>query len=193
MIQPLVHSRTAPYSRFMIYVWAYEQSSGSKRRMGAAASGEQTRPAPIFTPEPTEPVVSDGGPPKSEGSARLQDVLVPWVLQAPKDAAEKAQRDAGPGGSKGEANAESVEESQPEVLHRYYHLFVEGELQDLVVAAGEEAGYHVLPLAKGDLGDVLDNKQMRETDKWMRIKGVGWEADNWWIEGKVGMGPISPS
>jgi hypothetical protein len=24
--------------------------------------------------------------------------------------------------------------------------------------------------------------------KWLRIRGEGWEADNWWVEAEVGVG-----
>ena len=80
---------------------------------------------------------------------KIQDVLVPWVLQ---------------GGER--------------VFHRYYHLFEEGELRDLVRAAAEEEGFEMR--MGGEEGG----------GKWVRVKAEGWEADNWWLEGEVGVGPV---
>ena len=80
--------------------------------------------------------------------------------------------------------------AQPEaqVFHRYYHLFVRGDLRGLVERAAVEGGYVVLP----DLGQDGITAQEGEVDvggkKWVRIREVGWEADNWWIEGEVGRG-----
>ncbi|KAK4690081.1 hypothetical protein P7C73_g60, partial [Tremellales sp. Uapishka_1] len=142
LFAPLVHSAKPPYSRFFIYVWAYEQSSSSRRKMGATAD----QPSPAEEQEP---------------NTKIQDVLVPWVT--------------GYNPKKGE-----VLESPPEVLHRYYHLFVEGELRALVEQAGREEGYVVVD-------EVPIGGSGKEGDKWLRIRGVGYEADNWWLEGEVGL------
>lgn len=165
----------------MIYVWAYEQSSGSKRRMGATA-----------------------GPPDSVPSGtnqgeRVQDVLVPWVLQPPKSSAlstsgkDAGERDA-PGvevSDAGKGKGETKTESESQVLHRYYHLFVKGELRDLVFSAAEEEGYKLLPFEiAGDEREGTSQSSPGTGQKWLRVKAEGWEADNWWIEGEVGIGPI---
>jgi hypothetical protein len=78
---------------------------------------------------------------------------------------------------------------EPQVFHRYYHLFVEGELRGLVERAAVEDGYIVLPdlPESGDIEEPTSGVDV-EGKKWVRIKGVGWEADNWWIEGEVGRG-----
>ncbi|ORY32170.1 hypothetical protein BCR39DRAFT_524449 [Naematelia encephala] len=141
LLQPLRHSSKRPYARFMIYVWAYEQGAASRRKMGAVA------------------VVPDGQTESAEVD-KVQDVLVPWVLQA----------------------QEGQTESQ--VFQRYYHLFVAGELRDLVSSAAEAEGYRVLQ------GDDRSGGCLRGTDKWLRIRAEGWEADNWWIEGEVGLGEV---
>jgi tRNA (uracil-5-)-methyltransferase TRM9 len=106
---------------------------------------------------------------------RVQDVLVPWVLQAPAPA-KNAQS------ANGDTSAEIPKGEPSQVLHRYYHLFIEGELRDLIISAGKELGYLILEESGGS--------EPGKSDKWLRIKGVGWEADNWWIEGEVGIGPI---
>ncbi|KAL2863586.1 tRNA (carboxymethyluridine(34)-5-O)-methyltransferase [Aspergillus lucknowensis] len=59
-----------------------------------------------------------------------QDVMVPWVLKAPKSSASA--------------------EPQPQVFHRYYHLYESGELERDIEKAG---------------GRVLES---------------GYEKDNWW-------------
>lgn len=92
---------------------------------------------------------------------RVQDVLVPWVLS----------------NSTGKKKDEGGPEPEPQVFERYYHLFVEGELQNLVENAARDDGFTVL------------NKPAAETSssgKWLRTVATGWEADNWWIEGEVG-------
>lgn len=103
---------------------------------------------------------------------KIQDVLVPWVL-------------------KGKAGEEDV------VHHRYYHLFVKGELKEMVLRAARVEEYRT-PTSPGpgpgpgskDKG--RETIQEEEQGPWLRIKGEGWEADNWWIEAEVGKGPYRP-
>ncbi|KIR33550.1 tRNA (uracil-5-)-methyltransferase TRM9 [Cryptococcus deuterogattii MMRL2647] len=104
-------------------------------------------------------------------------------------------------------------EPEPQVFHRYYHLFTTGELQLLVEAAGRAEGFHVIPSQDGG-DDGNQTKIEIETEdesnrdrvegsvvekekatgkwegggerKWLRVRGVGWEMDNWWLEGEVG-------
>jgi tRNA (uracil-5-)-methyltransferase TRM9 len=168
----------------MIYVWAYEQSSGSKRRMGATAGP----PAPL----PAEPATRESAGTGEQEPPKVQDVLVPWVLRPPKapipsstcESSEAAQSD------------EPVQGPalEPRVLHRYYHLFVQGELRELVVSAAKEDGYRVLGSTEGESGEIEDesaSEPLSSDTRWIKIRGVGWEADNWWIEGEVGIGPVS--
>lgn len=160
----------------MIYVWAYEQGDNSKRKMGTAAAGS--------------------------GEERVQDVLVPWVLTAPQTKKEKVPKTRKPKGkgrnegirektapdpvqetivSQPELPADAEQPEAPKVFHRYYHLFVEGELGQNVRQAGVEEGYRVVEADEGgSIGDGV---------KWLRIVSEGWEADNWWLEGEVGVGP----
>lgn len=102
-----------------------------------------------------------------DSSGRQQDVMVPWVLQnnTPKE----------PKGS-------LVEKKDPEVFYRYYHLFVEGELRALVESTAIADGY---VLRSSDRGH--QEQSGRPGQKWLRIVDVGYEKDNWWLEGEVGV------
>ena len=95
-------------------------------------------------------------------------------------------------------NGEKEEEEQ--VFNRYYHLFIEGELRDLIHQAGREEGYRILPpISSSSLSTTsplvsastsTENSQDQRGDggQWLRIRGEGWEADNWWVEAEVGVG-----
>lgn len=101
-----------------------------------------------------------------------------------------------------------IPKPEPQVFHRYYHLFTAGELQSLVEAAGRAEGFRVISSqSSGDDGNQADTKgnerdgiegsvvereevggkwEGGEEGKWLRVRGVGWEMDNWWLEGEVG-------
>jgi tRNA (uracil-5-)-methyltransferase TRM9 len=206
LLPPLLHRSNAPYSRFLIYVWAYEQSTLSKRKMGATATAT------------VDPTAAAGEQAQLEEAQRIQDVLVPWVMGNKRIAARpvkngpfKGRRSGDKEENKISADKPTVEaendvpalvvdenkEEEPKVFHRYYHLFVEGELRELVQEAAREEGYMLLP----ERGEAVDPEQEQRGDgardattageKWLRIRGVGYEADNWWLEGEVGVG--SPS
>ena len=74
-----------------------------------------------------------------------QDVLVPWNVP-------KSMQDQDPDKVYSKLEASSVNDSGDIVYNRYYHMFVEGELNQLVVDSG--------------LGIVVES---------------GYERDNWWI------------
>lgn len=174
ILRPLAYHPQSPFSTFIVYVWAFEQSESSKRKMGSAAVEG----------------IDDGMTPD-------QDVLVPWVLlqpTAPKERQERPRRAGkGRGGIKQESERATEEvstlesnkvvqpapaQAQPQVFHRYYHLFKEGELRQLVLAAAQEEGLGI----KDENGDVTGSSG----SKWLRIVGEGYERDNWWLEGEVG-------
>jgi tRNA (uracil-5-)-methyltransferase TRM9 len=212
-----------PYSRFFIYVWAYEQGSLSKRRMGVKATEGQ---------DDLEGAGDGGG-----GEDKIQDVLVPWVLRSkskpkPKSAPkskfgpksksspnvnegeytnreddkvdEKDRSDSQDNGEEGTEEREQEEEEGEgeKVFNRYYHLFIEGELRDLIHKAGEEEGYRILPpissspsplasstsTSTSTTGTPQETESSTGTGRWLRIRGEGWEADNWWVEAEVGVG-----
>lgn len=82
-----------------------------------------------------------------------QDVMVPWVMHAPKEKSKKGKK-----GSRAKAGAEEptpeAENSRPpegdRTFHRYYHLYRKGELEHDLEAAGG------------------------------KIVASGYEKDNWW-------------
>ncbi|WVQ90757.1 hypothetical protein IAS59_004538 [Cryptococcus gattii] len=112
-----------------------------------------------------------------------------------------------------EPASEPETEPEPQVFHRYYHLFTTDELQLLVEAAGRAEGFHVIPSQDGRddgnqtkieietedegnrdrvEGSVIEKKEAAGKwegggeGKWLRVRAVGWEMDNWWLEGEVG-------
>ncbi|WWC63692.1 uncharacterized protein I303_106297 [Kwoniella dejecticola CBS 10117] len=242
VMRPLKLSSSGSYSKFMIYVWAYEQGTLSKRRMGTL-----TNSSPTSTPIPKEShpaTTSSEGDPKANPTSdsqnqendtkqsvgaedgvkeieeKIQDLLVPWVYSKPPAKAgatpnpdsQSASQTSTQGQSQGhrqtqaQAQADSQQENrsepivgaapeEPKVYHRYYHLFIEGELREMVVQAAKEEGFEIVP--DGNESDPLETHlaelklRGRKKDdgsgkKWLRVRGVGWEADNWWIECEVG-------
>jgi tRNA (uracil-5-)-methyltransferase TRM9 len=103
-----------------------------------------------------------------------------------------------------EVDEREEKEEEEKVFNRYYHLFIEGELRDLVYKAGEEEGYRILPSSSPGSSPLstattstkeIDQDQDQDDGeggsghgKWLRIRGEGWEADNWWVEAEVGVG-----
>ncbi|OCF41090.1 hypothetical protein I317_05101 [Kwoniella heveanensis CBS 569] len=287
LIRPLALHRIPPYSRFMIYVWAYEQGEMSKRRMGvlASANGDTNARTADKEGNATDEVAAesrlgdvsamkdgqvvsgvldekmstlslggDAETPSQEGrigGEKVQDVLVPWVYSKPGESSKRKPNTAAPtktktkkdprmqgrggarhstenrdsatsGSQKQEPELELEPEpepilgfgagivaseaepapTEPKVYHRYYHLFVEGELRSMVIEAGEKEGFVIVPdgrtdasdlsipsIGMGSSGDTGRGIGGEQRMKWMRIRDVGWEADNWWLEGEVGLFP----
>ena len=72
-----------------------------------------------------------------EGDKGEQDVMVPWVLSAPRRVKQR-------GSGEGEEENGVEEEKGRRTFERYYHLYRKGELEADVAAAGGlvlEAGY----------------------------------------------------
>jgi len=103
--------------------------------------------------------------------------------------------------TKEDEKVEEEEEEKEQVFNRYYHLFVEGELRQLIQQAGEVEGYRILPSISPAVSSALPSSTTTPTStqnendergvqdgKWLRIRGEGWEADNWWVEAEVGVG-----
>ena len=116
-----------------------------------------TRHSPPSSPDSfsASQTLVDGAPAPPPDDEADQDVLVPWTLPG----------NDGDGGN------------GPEVYHRYYHLFVSGELRKLVEDAAAAGGFAVVH-EQGEMG----NREAR----WCRVVREGWEKDNWWVEGEVG-------
>lgn len=188
LTRPNTQTRCA---RFLIYVWAFEQGENSKRKMGVLAP---------LQPQGSEPTSEeqDTTATGDEGKDARQDVMVPWVLQpkpVPKikvaKKTEKKDRGRRTEGARPipesaapphPSEAQPTADAQPrslQVFHRYYHLFVQGELSALVQDAGRAEGFTVVdspPLLKGEA-----------SGKWLRVIEEGYEKDNWWLEGEVGL------
>lgn len=242
----------------MLYVWAYEQGSKSKRAMGVRASSSATAAAasasavddpdtprqstsepptndPPSDTQPKSPLEQSGNsknaildvtstsPPADE--EKIQDVLVPWVLQShvpkkpksgvaltvpkgrAKDPSLRIESEAdtldgslsrstsdtptgtttgngmGMGTGTGTMASTSTSPSasptasgtttttmttisavnaadavpEPTVYHRYYHLFIAGELEKLVRDAAEVEGYDVYSASTGSDGGPLSS------------------------------------
>jgi len=88
-----------------------------------------------------------------------QDVFVPWVLATRKDhdAVGMKKEDKSTGEPK-------------QVFNRYYHMFSEGELHELVVTATEELGLEV------------GNELNVSADQGVEIVQCEWERSNYYIE-----------
>ncbi|EIW65650.1 hypothetical protein TREMEDRAFT_36141 [Tremella mesenterica DSM 1558] len=153
LISTLQLNSQPPYSRFMIYVWAYEQGSSSRRKMDL--------------------------------EVKEQDVLVPWVIPSQSSRSKRATTEI-----EIVTNDQKVSSEKQKVYHRYYHLFVQGELHQLVVDAARAEGFdhidddHEQPTG-GDHGELRNTEN--EKRRWMRIRRQGWEKDNWWLEAEVGL------
>ncbi|KAI7951163.1 hypothetical protein MJO29_009837 [Puccinia striiformis f. sp. tritici] len=151
-VKPSHPSRTG---RILIFVWAHEQGEKSRRKWAKGT----LLPAPELTSTGATPSPSPDLE-KIEELSNLQDVLVPWVLNN------------NPGGH-------STEKIQ--TYNRYYHLFREGELIELVKSAAES-----LQLFFKQLNSNQTEPSPSDVRDWCLIKRHGWEADNWWVEIELG-------
>ncbi|KAJ9109345.1 hypothetical protein QFC21_000674 [Naganishia friedmannii] len=220
-------------SRFLIYVWAFEQGENSKRKMGVLAS--MTQPTQANQESEKQHSTADKnsiGETTSKEGIIAQDVMVPWVLQPkvqpktknPKKQEKKSRGPRGKGvpdaatgtaasGTQEQATTTlprtpgvAIEESgqadfatpaAPQVFHRYYHLFVKGELKDLVEDAGRAEGFTIVQQQPAKSNSPQDSGLPSDATlladgsgapgKWLRIVEEGYEKDNWWLEGEVGL------
>lgn len=138
---------------------------------------------------------------------RHQDVMVPWVLQTPQAKQPKTRRQKGPARNASRETAscpnvatdqatldkETLSSSPPaqeqpprQVYHRYYHLFVEGELKDNVIAAAQGMGFAIIPDG-GSAQRNGDDDARQGGNQWLRVVEQGYEKDNWYLEGEVGL------
>ncbi|KAI0780860.1 S-adenosyl-L-methionine-dependent methyltransferase [Trametes elegans] len=162
-VKRLLESISPAHGRALIYVWAIEQDELSKRNI-PAGSGE---PSPEPTTQPT--------------SGRGQDVFVPWVLAQPAEPKPKARRRKGKAGepvSQEDGKVDDAPETSqepPKVFDRYYHMFAQGELNELVTEAAKEMGVRV--------GDPDTGSREGEGKEYgVQILQDGWERSNYYIE-----------
>ncbi|OJT10756.1 tRNA (carboxymethyluridine(34)-5-O)-methyltransferase [Trametes pubescens] len=103
-----------------------------------------------------------------------QDVFVPWVLAHPAAPKPKASRRS-KGGSqqipeeKAPERKEEAVQAASKVFDRYYHMFAQGELNELVTEAAGEMGLQVGEPKSGSAYGV-------------QIIQDGWERSNYFVE-----------
>jgi tRNA (uracil-5-)-methyltransferase TRM9 len=162
--------------RILIYVWAIEQDELSRRSV------------------PTESYTRDDSVAESDiGPGR--DVFVPWVLtkQNTNNGKSKGRLSKGPLASKSDVadscqsctNGTSIEVTpmsgpdEPQVFNRYYHMFAEGELAELVRSAAGDLGIHIGPIPDQMLSSGLRTEWK---GRGLEIVQDGWERSNYFIE-----------
>lgn len=91
-------------------------------------------------------------PTGGDSSSAGRDVFVPWVLNHSQNNERKSLDDG------------------PLVFNRYYHMFVEGELENLVRDATL------------NLGMVVGSTDSSVERRGVEIVQKGWERSNWYIE-----------
>ncbi|PLW20768.1 hypothetical protein PCANC_09310 [Puccinia coronata f. sp. avenae] len=141
--------------RILIFVWAQEQGEKSRRKWAKGT----------LLPAPHLDISTSQSETDLENLSNLQDVLVPWVLNHH------------PSGEKSSAEGTKT-------YNRYYHLFCEGELIQLVQAAAESMKLPFRPFHTNP--DQKPPPQYSQQKDWCLIKRHGWEADNWWVEVELG-------
>ena len=152
IVQRLLESISPSHGRALVYVWAIEQDQLSKRSLPPGPDG-----LPLTT-------------------TKGQDVYVPWVLSTTKDPKPKLQKRRG---KTSLTQAEEVEIAAavvpealpPKVFNRYYHMFAQGELRELIVEAAEQMGLFV-----GTPSEALGGRAGVE------IVSDGWERSNYFVE-----------
>lgn len=149
MTQRLLESVSPKHGRVLIYVWAIEQDEYSKRIV------------PVSGREVGRHTDVDGEP-----STRGQDVFVPWSLSTGRARSEVPRIKEAAG---------NAPETTPEVIQRYYHMFAEGELGQLVQVAAQEMGLRVGPPSINQV-DGAGNAEGIE------VVASGWERSNYYIE-----------
>ncbi|GJJ12418.1 hypothetical protein Clacol_006660 [Clathrus columnatus] len=89
-------------------------------------------------------------PPEENSTGIGRDVFVPWILNQSPENEERSHN--------------------PSVFNRYYHMFVEGELENLVQDA------------VANLGMVVGSAKSSVERRGVEILQNGWERSNWYIE-----------
>ncbi|KAH8117374.1 S-adenosyl-L-methionine-dependent methyltransferase [Phellopilus nigrolimitatus] len=138
--------------RALIYVWATEQDSLSKR---------------LIPPEPSE---------EGQGKQKGRDVFVPWVLSQ-SSVSRKTEKSL-PNSIDGPTTEANVD--QP-VYNRYYHMFDEGELRALVLSAAEEIGICFGPPDNERLQNGLCSRNLARR-RYIDIVKDDWERSNFYVE-----------
>lgn len=132
-------------------MWAIEQDELSKRSI------------PTSSAEGSE----------LNSSAEGRDVFVPWVLAQSQEAKPKGRQK----GKRGHQDAPDVttSSSQQKVFDRYYHMFANGELHELVVKAASDMGLVIGDAPAGGL-------ETGSERLGVQIVQDGWERSNYYVE-----------
>lgn len=132
-------------------MWAIEQDELSKRSI------------PTSSAEGSE----------LNSSAEGRDVFVPWVLAQSQEAKPKGRQK----GKRGHQDAPDVttSSSQQKVFDRYYHMFANGELHELVVKAASDMGLVIGDAPAGGL-------ETGSEKLGVQIVQDGWERSNYYVE-----------
>jgi len=118
----------------LVYVWAVEQQKDDVKSKylrpskTSAGTDSQLEMSPTTGEVPRLPVHVNGT------AFKAQDMLVPWHLKKASGAAEQIhqEHDTPMVDSNMVATSDEFSEAKnPQILHRYYHTFVDGELQRL--------------------------------------------------------------
>jgi len=176
-VKRLLQCVSPSQGRILIYVWAIEQDKLSRRDVPTGPRPEDT-----------------SGGSSCVGSGR--DVFVPWVLSMENTNKNKHKPKAKSRTGHRSSTAAIAESSQnspneppaeppatsapdtPQVFHRYYHMFAQGELAELVRSAANDLGLHIGPFAE----ETVDQGAGIETRRGFEIVQDGWERSNYYIE-----------
>jgi len=66
---------------------------------------------------------------------------------------------------------------EPQVFNRYYHMFAEGELSELVRSAASDLGIHIGPFPDQTVGSGSGRG-----GRGLHIVQNGWERSNYYVE-----------
>lgn len=166
-LKRLLQCISPSHGRALIYVWAIEQDELSKRNIPITPSSDE---------------VAGQTEPEHQG----QDVFVPWVLtpQTPSQTKPKAKPRRKHGGSAendaqpGSPDFTPETGSEAKVFNRFYHMFAQGELTQLVCDAANDMGLVV----KFSSNDSTIGSCITEGTRGIEIVQDGWERSNYYVE-----------
>ncbi|KZT26268.1 S-adenosyl-L-methionine-dependent methyltransferase [Neolentinus lepideus HHB14362 ss-1] len=152
-VKSLLQSISPDYGRALIYVWAMEQDSLSKRII---PGGQQTGETQVVT----------------DKDKRGVDVFVPWVLKEPSS--NRSNIPARHTSHQGTSPLTIMHESSAKAFNRFYHMFAAGELEQLVIEAAEDMNIQ--------LGPKSTDSSINAGVSGIAVVQSGWERSNYYIE-----------
>jgi len=117
----------------LVYVWAVEQEKDNVRSKYLHRSKTSASTNPQLKISTTTGVAPDLPVHVNRTTFTAQDILVPWHLKKNTDTVEQDHEHSEPiaDSTNDVPTDKSNEAKNPLILHRYYHTFVDGELQRL--------------------------------------------------------------